>query len=135
MSVSILMIHLITWRHFDSMTVIGRLCACCTSYQLSALRLCSRSVLHGSVIVSQKLNRHIILPYWFRRLWFCATLLVFLPLFCGLAPFELLLLLVNGKAIFCLRSRYSTNSDENSFYMNFWNICFVCIKSSFVLSC
>ncbi|XP_027191181.1 protein CPR-5-like isoform X2 [Cicer arietinum] len=44
-------------------------------------------ILHGPVIASQKSNRNVILPYWFRRFWFYATLLVFLPLFCGLIPF------------------------------------------------
>ncbi|XP_058735731.1 protein CPR-5-like [Vicia villosa] len=44
-------------------------------------------ILHGPVTASEKTKQNIILPYWFRRFWFYATLLVFLPLFCGLTPF------------------------------------------------
>ncbi|CAI8619018.1 unnamed protein product [Vicia faba] len=44
-------------------------------------------ILHGPVAASQQTKQNIILPYWFRRFWFYATLLVFLPLFCGLMPF------------------------------------------------
>ncbi|CAK8537401.1 unnamed protein product [Lathyrus sativus] len=44
-------------------------------------------ILHGSVAASQQTKHNIILPYWFRRFWFYGTLLVFLPLFCGLTPF------------------------------------------------
>ncbi|KAK2438679.1 protein CPR-5 [Trifolium repens] len=44
-------------------------------------------ILHGPVVASHKTKQNIILPYWFRRFWFYSTLLVFLPLLCGLAPF------------------------------------------------
>lgn len=44
-------------------------------------------ILHGPVTASQATKQNTIIPYWIRRFWFYATLLVFLPLFCGLTPF------------------------------------------------
>uniref|UniRef100_A0A9I9CSI7 Protein CPR-5-like n=1 Tax=Cucumis melo TaxID=3656 RepID=A0A9I9CSI7_CUCME len=44
-------------------------------------------ILHGPIEVSQPKNRHMILPYWFRRVVFYTLLLVFMPLLCGLIPF------------------------------------------------
>uniref|UniRef100_A0A0A0KM29 Protein CPR-5 n=2 Tax=Cucumis sativus TaxID=3659 RepID=A0A0A0KM29_CUCSA len=44
-------------------------------------------ILHGPIEVSQAKNRHMILPYWFRRVVFYTLLLVFMPLLCGLIPF------------------------------------------------
>ncbi|KAG2711760.1 hypothetical protein I3760_04G091600 [Carya illinoinensis] len=44
-------------------------------------------ILHGPVNVSQGTKGNVILPYWIRRFLFYATLLLFLPLLCGLVPF------------------------------------------------
>ncbi|XP_027338685.1 protein CPR-5 [Abrus precatorius] len=45
------------------------------------------SILHGPVTESQTSKDNTIFQYWIRRFLFYATLLVFLPLFCGLMPF------------------------------------------------
>ncbi|RDX99145.1 Protein CPR-5, partial [Mucuna pruriens] len=45
------------------------------------------SVLHGPVIASQTTEDNTFFRYWIRRVLFYATMLVFLPLFCGLMPF------------------------------------------------
>ncbi|KAK1591558.1 hypothetical protein Q3G72_009515 [Acer saccharum] len=44
-------------------------------------------ILHGPVNVSQGMKGHTIVPYWIRRSLFYATMLLFLPLVCGLLPF------------------------------------------------
>ncbi|GLT68891.1 hypothetical protein SLA2020_410850 [Shorea laevis] len=44
-------------------------------------------VLHGPVNVSQGIKSSTILPYWIRRLLFYSSILLFLPLLCGLMPF------------------------------------------------
>ncbi|KAI9165702.1 hypothetical protein LWI28_019055 [Acer negundo] len=44
-------------------------------------------ILHGPVNVSQGTKGHTIVPYWIRRSLFYATMLLFLPLVCGLLPF------------------------------------------------
>ncbi|KAF6175660.1 hypothetical protein GIB67_022662 [Kingdonia uniflora] len=44
-------------------------------------------ILHGPVSVSGGANVKPMFPYWIRRFVFYATILVFLPLFCGLMPF------------------------------------------------
>ncbi|TXG60571.1 hypothetical protein EZV62_015144 [Acer yangbiense] len=44
-------------------------------------------ILHGPVNVSQCTKGHTIVPYWIRRSLFYATMLLFLPLVCGLLPF------------------------------------------------
>ncbi|KAK7410837.1 hypothetical protein VNO78_01980 [Psophocarpus tetragonolobus] len=44
-------------------------------------------ILHGPVTASQTIKENPIFRYWIRRFLFYATLLVFLPLFCGLMPF------------------------------------------------
>ncbi|KAK7317009.1 hypothetical protein RJT34_00882 [Clitoria ternatea] len=45
------------------------------------------SILHGSLTAPLTTKENAIFPYWIRRSMFYATLLVFLPLFCGLMPF------------------------------------------------
>ncbi|GLU13190.1 hypothetical protein SLE2022_298350 [Rubroshorea leprosula] len=44
-------------------------------------------ILHGPVNVSQGIKSSTILPYWIRRLLFYSSMLLFLPLLCGLMPF------------------------------------------------
>ncbi|XP_055833245.1 protein CPR-5 isoform X2 [Solanum dulcamara] len=44
-------------------------------------------ILHGPVTVSEKTMRDRTFPYWIRRSVFYTTLLLFLPLLCGLMPF------------------------------------------------
>ncbi|KAI3798552.1 hypothetical protein L1987_33829 [Smallanthus sonchifolius] len=44
-------------------------------------------ILHGPVTVVDQSPRRMVFPYWFRRVVFYATLLVCLPLICGLVPF------------------------------------------------
>ncbi|KAM3200505.1 protein CPR-5 isoform X2 [Capsicum annuum] len=44
-------------------------------------------ILNGPVIVSEKNTRERTFPYWMRRSMFYTTILLFLPLLCGLMPF------------------------------------------------
>ncbi|KAI3794547.1 hypothetical protein L1987_37179 [Smallanthus sonchifolius] len=44
-------------------------------------------ILHGPVTVIDQSPRRMVFPYWFRRVVFYATLLLYLPLICGLVPF------------------------------------------------
>ncbi|GMP26286.1 hypothetical protein CsSME_00002786 [Camellia sinensis var. sinensis] len=44
-------------------------------------------ILHGPITVCQGPNSSTIVPYWIRRFLFYATMLLFLPLLCGLVPF------------------------------------------------
>ena len=44
-------------------------------------------ILYGPVTTTQTSKENTIIRYWIRRILFYATLLVFLPLFCGLVPF------------------------------------------------
>ncbi|KAK6924146.1 hypothetical protein RJ641_010346 [Dillenia turbinata] len=45
------------------------------------------TILNGPITVSQEGKSNPIMPYWSRRTLFYATLLLFLPLLCGLMPF------------------------------------------------
>ncbi|KAJ0096288.1 hypothetical protein Patl1_27479 [Pistacia atlantica] len=47
-------------------------------------------ILHGPVEISQGMKGKTVVPYWARRSVFYATLLLFLPLICGLMPFATL---------------------------------------------
>ncbi|XP_031281431.1 protein CPR-5 [Pistacia vera] len=47
-------------------------------------------ILHGPVDISQGMKGKTVVPYWARRSVFYATLLLFLPLICGLMPFATL---------------------------------------------
>ncbi|GAB4847667.1 hypothetical protein Ancab_026729 [Ancistrocladus abbreviatus] len=44
-------------------------------------------ILHGPIKVSQGTKGSTIFPYWIRRIFFYLTMLLALPLFCGLMPF------------------------------------------------
>ncbi|XP_057492873.1 protein CPR-5 isoform X2 [Actinidia eriantha] len=44
-------------------------------------------ILHGSITVSQGRDRNTKFPYWIRRFLFYASVILFLPLLCGLVPF------------------------------------------------
>lgn len=47
-------------------------------------------ILHGPVDISQGMKGKTVFPYWARRSIFYSTLLLFLPLVCGLVPFATL---------------------------------------------
>lgn len=44
-------------------------------------------LLHGPISVSQGAKGNTLIPYWTRQIVFYATILLFLPLLCGLMPF------------------------------------------------
>ncbi|XP_058089628.1 protein CPR-5 [Magnolia sinica] len=44
-------------------------------------------ILHGPLSMSQGAQQQVLLPYWIRRVAFYSTMLLFLPLLCGLMPF------------------------------------------------
>lgn len=68
-------------------------------------------ILHGPVDISQGMKGKTLVPYWARRSVFYTTLLLFLPLICGLMPFATLHEWKDHFSVLILNSQSSSIDD------------------------